>query len=86
MLIIVMVIVPPVVAQEKAQSEREAMYYRYLEFPKYVKGGEIEPHWMDRARDYFQEHLKPYLLGVSAYRENIDAETAEPRATLKGHT
>ncbi len=33
-------------AQEAEQSEREAMYYRYLEFPSYVKGGSIEPHWM----------------------------------------
>lgn len=47
------ILAPPVVAQEKAQSEgeseqseREAMYYRYLEFPSYVKGGSIEPHWM----------------------------------------
>lgn len=28
------------------QSAHEAMYYRYLEFPSYVKGGSIQPHWM----------------------------------------
>ena len=33
-------------AQEARQSEREAIYYRYLEFRSYVKGGSIEPHWM----------------------------------------
>ena len=33
-------------AQETAQPERRAMYYRYLEFASYVKGGSIEPHWM----------------------------------------
>jgi len=32
--------------QGAGQSEREAMYYRYLEFPSYVKGGSIQPHWM----------------------------------------
>jgi hypothetical protein len=40
------VIATPVLGQETAQSEREAMYYRYLEFASYVKGGSIQPHWM----------------------------------------
>jgi len=44
--ICLLVIVPLVHAQETTQSEREAMYYRYLEFDSYVKGGSIEPHWM----------------------------------------
>ena len=34
-----MLTIPPVRAQESAQSEREAMYYRYLEFASLVKGG-----------------------------------------------
>ena len=38
------VIAPLVRAQQGEQSEREAMYYRYLEFPSYVKGGTIQPH------------------------------------------
>ena len=33
-------------AAEAKQAEREAMYYRYLEFASYVKGGSIQPHWM----------------------------------------
>ncbi len=37
---------PLVRAQEADQPEREAMYYRYLEFASYVKGGSLEPHWM----------------------------------------
>ncbi len=37
-------------AQEAKQSEREAMYRRYLEFPSYVKGGKVEPHWMADGR------------------------------------
>ena len=30
-------------SQQPAQFEREAMYYRYLEFASYVKGSSIEP-------------------------------------------
>ena len=40
-IVFLMVIALPVHAQETTQSEREAMYYRYLEFPSYVKGGSI---------------------------------------------
>ena len=32
----------------RSSSEREAMYYRYLEFASYIRGGSIEPHWMRR--------------------------------------
>ncbi len=41
-----LVIVAPTRAQETVQSGREAMYYKYLNFASYVKGGSIEPHWM----------------------------------------
>ena len=37
---------PPLAAQNAEQTTREAMYYRYLEFASYVKGGSVEPHWM----------------------------------------
>ncbi|MEE8200430.1 MAG: DPP IV N-terminal domain-containing protein [Candidatus Acidoferrales bacterium] len=40
------VIAPLVRAQQAEQTEREAMYYRYLEFASLVKGGSIQPHWM----------------------------------------
>ncbi len=36
----------PTTAQQDGQAEREKLYERYLEFPSYVKGGSIEPHWM----------------------------------------
>ena len=50
------VIAPLARAQQAQQSEREAMYYRYLEFASYVKGGSIEPHWMaDGARFWYTE-------------------------------
>ena len=45
-------------AQPNDQSEREEMYRRYLEFPKYVKGGTVQPHWMDRNRQNRQLSLK----------------------------
>ncbi len=41
-----LLIIVPLRAEESKQSEREAMYYRYLEFTSYVKGGSIQPHWM----------------------------------------
>ncbi|MEE9127876.1 MAG: DPP IV N-terminal domain-containing protein, partial [Planctomycetota bacterium] len=40
------VIAPLVRAQQAEQTEREAMYYRYMEFASLVKGGSIQPHWM----------------------------------------
>ena len=40
-------------AQEAEQSEREAMYHRYLKFPSYVKGGSIEPHWMADGNSFW---------------------------------
>ena len=54
--------VPLVRAQESAQSEREAMYYRYLEFASLVKGGSIEPHWMaDGSSFWYSEGSSPEL-------------------------
>ncbi len=40
------ILIPRVLAQETKPSEAEGMYYRYLEFASYVKGGSIEPQWM----------------------------------------
>ncbi len=76
------IIAPPVRAQETKQSptgsgqvddsthraEREAMYYRYLEFASYVKGGSIQPHWMADGssagiREGAKRSQKPSVLG-----------------------
>jgi len=46
-------------AQEAKQSEREAMYYRYLEFASYVKGGSIEPHWMTDGSSFWYAEGAP---------------------------
>jgi len=54
-----LVIVPLVHAQETRQSEREAMYYRYLEFPSYVKGGSVEPHWMADGSSFWYAEGAP---------------------------
>ena len=49
----------PVLGQEAQQSEREAMYYRYLEFASYVKGGSIEPHWMADGSSFWYAEGAP---------------------------
>ncbi|MEE8201458.1 MAG: hypothetical protein V3R29_09855, partial [Candidatus Acidoferrales bacterium] len=68
------VIAPLVRAQESEQSEREAMYYRYLEFASYVKGGSIEPHWLADGSSFW-------------YAEGAPADTAiwkvDPKANTK---
>ncbi|MCH7807098.1 MAG: DPP IV N-terminal domain-containing protein, partial [Proteobacteria bacterium] len=49
----------PGFAQEAEQSEREAMYYRYLEFASYVKGGSVEPHWMADGSSFWYAEGAP---------------------------
>ncbi len=44
-------------AGKPTTSEREAMYYRYLEFPSLVKGGSVEPHWMADGSSFW--HADP---------------------------
>ena len=60
-----MLTVPPVRAQESAQSERETIYYRYLEFASLVEEGSIEPHWMADASSFWYkaERVRPAALG-----------------------
>lgn len=61
-------------AQEQEQSEKEAMYYRYLEFSSYVKGGSIEPHWMADGSSFW------YAEGAPA---NTVIYKVDPRANAK---
>ena len=49
----------PLSAQETDQSEREAMYHRYLDFPSYVKGGTVEPHWMADGNSFWYAEGDP---------------------------
>ena len=61
-------------AQEAEQSEREAMYYRYLEFPSYVKGGAIEPHWMADGSSFWYAEGAP---------DNTVIYKVDPKANTK---
>ncbi|MGH9862679.1 MAG: DPP IV N-terminal domain-containing protein [Candidatus Acidiferrales bacterium] len=61
-------------SQQLVQSEREAMYYRYLEFASYVKGGSIEPHWMADGSSFW------YTEGAPA---NTVIWKVDPRANTK---
>jgi len=67
-------ITQPVNAQPKDQSEREAMYYRYLEFASYVKGGTVEPHWMADGRRFWYAEGGP---------ENTVIWRVDPNANTK---
>ncbi len=44
------VVLPTFVCAQEAervdQSEREAMFRRYMDFASYIDGGAIQPHWM----------------------------------------
>ena len=74
-------IAPMILAQESAhfpigleQSERQAMYYRYLEFASYVKGGSVEPHWMADGSSFW------YAEGA---QENTVIYKVDPKANTK---
>ena len=74
-------------AQEEGQSEREAMYYRYLEFPSYVKGGSIQPHWMaDGSSFWYAEggpaHTVIYKVDPAANTKTPLFDTARLRDAL----
>ncbi|MFQ5695672.1 MAG: hypothetical protein ACE5HB_06765, partial [Terriglobia bacterium] len=70
------VIAPLVRAQESEQSEREAMYYRYLEFPSYVKGGSITPHWMADGSSFWYAEGSP--ANTVIYKVDPRANTKTP--------
>lgn len=60
-------------AQQTKQSEREAMYNRYLDFGSYVKGGSITPHWMTDGSSFW-------------YAEGAQANTVIWKVDLKANT
>ena len=61
-------------AQETAQSEREAMYFRYLDFASYVTGGSVEPHWMADGSSFWYSDGAP---------ENTVIYQIDPQANTK---
>lgn len=79
----VVVIAPFVSAQEGERSQtgseqaaREAMYYRYLEFPSYVKGGSITPHWMADGSSFWYAEGSP--ANTVIWKVDSVANTKEP--------
>ena len=63
-------------AQDEKQSEREAMYHRYLEFPSYVKGGSIQPHWMADGSSFWYAEGAP--ANTVVYKVDPAANTKTP--------
>jgi len=74
LVVALLVSAPVLLAQEAKQSEREAMYYRYLEFASYVKGGSIEPHWMADGSSFWYAEGAP---------ENTVIWKVDPKANTK---
>ncbi len=70
------VIAPRVRAQEAGQSEREAMYHRYLDFASYVKGGSITPHWMADGSSFWYTEGAP--ASTIIYKVDPKADTKTP--------
>ena len=70
------VIATPVLAQEAGQSEREVMYRRYLEFPSYIKGGKVEPHWMADGSSFGYAEGAP--ANTVIWKVDPEANTKEP--------
>jgi len=46
-------------AEDRAQSQRLAIYYRYLGFASLVKGGSIQPHWMTDGSSFWYAEGSP---------------------------
>jgi len=72
------VIAPLAHAQQAEQSEREAMYYRYLEFFSYVKGGEVGPHWMADGSSFWYAEGAP--ANTVIWKVDPVGNTKEPRS------
>ena len=62
--------------QNVKQAEREAMYQKYLEFPSYVKGGRVEPHWMADGNSFWYAEGAPKNTVI--WKVDPAANTKEP--------
>jgi dipeptidyl aminopeptidase/acylaminoacyl peptidase len=63
-------------AQQPQESEREAMYRRYLEFPSYVKGGSITAHWRADGSSFWYAEGAP--ANTIIYKVDPGANTKTP--------
>jgi hypothetical protein len=87
------VVTPLVKAQETTQSEREELYLRYMRFRSYIKGGIIEPHWMEDGNSFWFAECSPentviYLVDPTANKKTELFETVRLRkaiADVLGH-
>ena len=87
------VVTPLVKAQETTQSEREELYLRYMRFRSYIKGGIIEPHWMEDGNSFWFSEDSPentviYLVDPTANKKTELFETVRLRkaiADVLGH-
>jgi dipeptidyl aminopeptidase/acylaminoacyl peptidase len=70
------VLFPASFAQNSDQAEREEMYRRYLEFPSYVKGGKVEPHWMADGSSFWYAEGAP--ANTVIWKVDPVANTKEP--------
>jgi dipeptidyl aminopeptidase/acylaminoacyl peptidase len=52
------------------------MYRRYLDFPNYVKGGKVEPHWMDDGNSFWYAEGAPENTVI--WKVDPVANTKEP--------
>jgi hypothetical protein len=59
LVISLIIIVPLISAQEPTRSEREEMYYRYLDLRSYVNSGKVEPHWMADGSSFWYAEGAP---------------------------
>lgn len=63
-------------AQDVKQSEREAMYARYLAFPSYVKGGSVQPHWMADGSSFWYVEGAPTNTSIWKVDPATNAKTS----------
>ncbi|MBN1223957.1 MAG: hypothetical protein JXB23_11980, partial [Candidatus Aminicenantes bacterium] len=57
-------------------NEREAMYYRYMGFVSKIKGGSIQPHWMEDGTCFWYAEDFPDKTVI--YKVDPNAGTKEP--------
>jgi hypothetical protein len=65
-----------VVVNAQPQDQSEEMYRRYLDFPRYVKGGTVEPHWMADGNSFWYAEKAPENTVI--WKVDPTAKTREP--------
>ncbi len=62
-------------AQQAEQSEREAMYYRYMEFASYIEGGNVDPHWMADGSSFWYSEGTPANTVIYKVDPRVNSKT-----------